>query len=44
MPEVIDFKTKRMLSKHRKKQKEKVKDAKFEADRDWETMDSICSS
>ena len=32
MTEVIDFKTKRMLSKHRKKQKEKVKDAKFDAD------------
>ena len=32
MTEVIDFKTKRMLSKHRKKQKEKVKDAKFDVD------------
>ena len=32
MTDVIDFKTKRMLSKHRKKQKEKVKDAKFDAD------------
>ena len=32
MTEVLDFKTKRMLSKHRKKQKEKVKDAKFDAD------------
>ena len=32
MTEVIDFKTKRMLSKHRKKQKEKFKDAKFDAD------------
>jgi ArsR family metal-binding transcriptional regulator len=32
MTEVIDFKTKRMLSKHRKKQKEKVKDVKFDAD------------
>ena len=32
MTDVIDFKTKRMLSKHRKKQKEKVKDAKFDVD------------
>ena len=32
MTEVIDFKTKRMLSKHRKKQKEKVMNAKFDAD------------
>ena len=32
MCEVIDFKTKRMLSNHRKKQKEKVTDAKFDMD------------
>ena len=32
MTEVIDFKTKRMLSNHRKKQKEKVKDAEFDID------------
>ena len=32
MCEVIDFKTKRMLSKHRKKQKEKVIDAEFDVD------------
>ena len=32
MCDVIDFKTKRMLSNHRKKQKEKVKDAKFDVD------------
>ena len=32
MTEVIDFKTKRMLSKHRKKQKEKVIDAEFDVD------------
>ena len=32
MTEVIDFKTKRMLSKHRKKQKEKVIDAEFGID------------
>ena len=32
MCDVIDFKTKRMLSKHRKKQKEKVIDAKFDMD------------
>ena len=32
MCDVIDFKTKRMLSNHRKKQKEKVIDAKFDVD------------
>tara|TARA_R100001015_G_C4580896_1_gene137413 strand:+ start:422 stop:733 length:312 start_codon:yes stop_codon:yes gene_type:complete len=32
MCDVIDLKTKRMLSNHRKKQKEKVKDAKFDMD------------
>ena len=32
MCEVIDLKTKRMLSNHRKKQKEKVKDAEFDMD------------
>ena len=32
MCEVIDLKTKRMLSNHRKKQKEKVKDAEFDID------------
>ena len=32
MCDVIDFKTKRMLSKHRKKQKEKVIDAEFDVD------------
>ncbi len=32
MCDVIDLKTKRMLSKHRKKQKEKVKDAEFDMD------------
>ena len=32
MCDVIDFKTKRMLSNHRKKQKEKVKDAEFDID------------
>ena len=32
MTEVIDFKTKRMLSKHRKKKKEKVIDAEFDVD------------
>lgn len=32
MCDVIDLKTKRMLSNHRKKQKEKVKDAKFDVD------------
>ena len=32
MCDVIDFKTKRMLSNHRKKQKEKVKDAEFDMD------------
>ena len=32
MCEVIDLKTKRMLSNHRKKQKEKVKDAEFDVD------------
>ena len=32
MTEVIDFKTKRMLSNHRKKQKEKATDAKFDMD------------
>ena len=32
MCDVIDLKTKRMLSKHRKKQKEKVTDAKFDVD------------
>ena len=32
MCDVIDLKTKRMLSNHKKKQKEKVKDAKFDMD------------
>ena len=32
MCDVIDLKTKRMLSNHKKKQKEKVKDAKFDVD------------
>ena len=32
MTEIIDFKTKRMLSKHRKKQKEKVIDAEFDVE------------
>ena len=32
MTEVIDFKTKRMLSKHRKKQKEKVIDAEVDVE------------
>ena len=32
MCDVIDLKTKRMLSNHRKKQKEKVTDAKFDMD------------
>jgi hypothetical protein len=32
MCDVIDLKTKRMLSNHRKKQKEKVKDAEFDID------------
>jgi hypothetical protein len=32
MCDVIDLKTKRMLSNHRKKQKEKVKDAEFDMD------------
>lgn len=32
MCDVIDLKTKRMLSKHRKKQKEKVIDAEFDVD------------
>ncbi len=32
MCDVIDFKTKKMLSKHRKKQKEKVTDAEFDVD------------
>ena len=32
MCDVIDFKTKKMLSNHRKKQKEKVTDAEFDVD------------
>ena len=41
MCDVIDLKTKRMLSKHRKKQKEKVIDAEFDVDIVAEDLEKV---